>query len=116
MRKAIKLLIFSLYIVFISGRNEQKPNVTARAYEYSNQQVEIVKIVSSEISIEVFKPISENENGFELNEFKSGLSNYSNNILTTISRLPELWEFKIENEKINSDKVEIINNNVPAVA
>ena len=61
MRKAIKLLIFSLFIVIISGRNEQKANETAKAFENSNQQIETSKIIRKEISIEVFKPVNQNE-------------------------------------------------------
>ncbi len=64
MRKAIKLLILSFVIVFVSCQDTKKPVSPLTIYENSDQLVEAVKKEITEISVQDFKSIYDGDDYF----------------------------------------------------
>ena len=98
MRKAINLLIISLFIVLVSCQEGQKPNKTV--YENSDQLLEAVKKEITEITCADFKPMYEGQGFFVLIDVRETGEYDSGYIPGAVSIPRGLLEFKIGKEEV----------------
>lgn len=98
MRKAINLLIFSLFIVFVSCQDGQKLNYAV--YENSDQLIEAVKKEITETSGANFKTMYDGEEYFVLIDVRE-TSEYEAGYIPGAVSIPRgLLEFKIGKEDV----------------
>lgn len=98
MRKAINLLIISLFIVLVSCQEGQKPNKSV--YENSDRLLEAVKKEITEITCADFKLIYEGQGFFVLIDVRETGEYDSGYIPGAVSIPRGLLEFKIGKEEV----------------
>ena len=100
MRKAIKLLIFSILIVFVfyQGRPKSNPDITV--YKNTDQLVEATKKLNTEISVDDFKKLHQGEDHVVHLDIRSVGEYDAAYIPGTVNLESRVLEFKISKEEI----------------
>jgi rhodanese-related sulfurtransferase len=98
MRKAINLLIISLFIVLVSCQNEQKQNKIA--YENSDQLLEAVKKEIKEVPNADFKKLYDGKGHFVIIDIREAAEYAEGYIPGAVSIPRGLLEFKVGKEDV----------------
>jgi rhodanese-related sulfurtransferase len=98
MRKAINLLIISLFIVLVSCQNTQKPGKTV--YENSDQLLEAVKKEIKEVTSVDFKKLYDGKGHFIIIDIREAAEYAAGYIPGAVSIPRGLLEFKVGKEEV----------------